>query len=209
MNRIILVRTQNGEGVRRYSPLGAFVRDHKARLSHGPKTKLVACGTALLDRTGARVQIVRRGGKGNRPEARVDQESGDAARHLVQAKCQEGVRLRLAAGIAPLTTRSRLQMAASWIFNFDRISRLRHKALFGFFSRADNPPQLGSPCIEHGALPRDPCLKGEAIDLMGNHRPVVAVLILARLVVETERGVAARQPQMTNANLMAYRIERS
>ena len=87
--------------------------------------------------------------------------------------------------------------------------RAPRSALLGLFSRADNPPQLGSPRIEHLALPGDPCLKGEAIDRVGDHRPVVAVLILARLVVETERDVAARQPQMTNANLMAYRIERS
>ena len=48
----------------------------------------------------------------------------------------------------------------------DRKSRSCRRALFGFVSRTDDPPQLDGPCVEHLALPRYPCFKGKAIGLV-------------------------------------------
>jgi hypothetical protein len=46
------------------------------------------------------------------------------------------------------------------------------------------------PCIEHFALPRYPGLKGEAVDVLGDDRPVVSVLPCST----DGRGVSAMSP---------------
>jgi hypothetical protein len=75
----------NGEVVKRILRLTALSGSQSSFL-HGSKINLVVGGTAPLDRTGARLEIIGRGGKSNRAEASVRQEDGDAARHLVEAK---------------------------------------------------------------------------------------------------------------------------
>jgi hypothetical protein len=75
--------------------------------------------------------------------------------------------------------------------------KVRRQGQLGQLGRlGDDLAKLGGPCIEHLALPRHPGLKGKAVEVLGDRRPIVSVRVLARLMVEAERDIAVRQPKM-------------